>query len=380
MSKIFDNLLSTKSLHSKDPIDQYIFNHSLRYTSEQLELLEDIKNLPEKIQPWLGSTDEAQFFQILIRLMNSKRAIEIGTFTGYTSLTIALALPSDGELITCDITDEYVRQDIWIKAGVRNKINLQIRPALETLHNLLEKYGENSFDFIFIDGDKKNYLQYYELSLQLIHSNGLIVIDNTLWNGRVLNKNDTSIETITIRQINELIKNDNRVDISFLRLAAFNRAKELVSNLNILPSLKECNACERNGLSKNISDSIRFNINSDNYLATDSGSSSDSESDYDDEAMESNEFDSDLINVDEEDKDAAMTQNFDEIKTEKINFTGIRIFDSINPGMKNSYFQVQINNKTKFIHKQTACWLLTDKVSRLSADRLSRVIETNKKD
>ncbi|CAF3814029.1 unnamed protein product [Rotaria sp. Silwood1] len=190
MSKIFDNLLSTKSLHSKDPIDQYIFNHSLRYTSEQLELLEDIKNLP----------------------------VEIGTFTGYTSLTIALALPSDGELITCDITDEYVRQDIWIKAGVRNKINLQIRPALETLHNLLEKYGENSFDFIFIDGDKKNYLQYYELSLQLIHSNGLIAIDNTLWNGRVLNKNDTSIETITIRQINELIKNDNRVDISFLRL------------------------------------------------------------------------------------------------------------------------------------------------------------------
>ncbi|CAF1414720.1 unnamed protein product [Rotaria sp. Silwood1] len=146
----------------------------------------------------------------------------------------------------------------------------------------------------------------------------------------------------------------------------FNRAKELVSNLNILPSLNECNAGELNGLSKNISDSIRFNINSDNYLATDSDSSSDSESDYDDEAMGSNEFDSDLINVDEEDKDAAMTQNFDEIKTEKINFTGMRIFDSINPAMKNSYFQVQINNKTKF--------------SRLTADRLSRVIETNKKD
>ncbi|CAF1397992.1 unnamed protein product, partial [Rotaria sp. Silwood1] len=121
----------------------------------------------------------------------------------------------------------------------------------------------------------------------------------------------------------------------------FNRAKELVSNLNILPSLKEYNACELNGLSKNISDSIRFNINSDNYLATESDSSSDSESDYDDGAMESNEFDSDLINVDEEDKDAAMTQNFDEIKTEKINFTGMRIFNSINPAMKNSYFQVQ---------------------------------------
>ncbi|CAF1614234.1 unnamed protein product [Rotaria sp. Silwood1] len=161
---------------------------------------------------------------------------------------------------------------------------------------------------------------------------------------------------------------------------AFNRAKELDSNLNILPSLKKCNACELNGLSKNIFDSIKFNINSDTYSATDADSSSDSESDYHDETMESNEFNSDLINVDEEDKDAATTQSVDESKTEKINFTGMRIFDSINPAMKNSYFQVQINNKTKFIHKQTACWLLTDKASRLSADRLSRVIETNKKD
>ncbi|CAF1529695.1 unnamed protein product, partial [Rotaria sp. Silwood1] len=120
-------------------------------------------------------------------------------------------------------------------------------------------------------------------------------------------------------------------------LAAFNRAKELVSNLNILPSLKKCNACELNGLSKNIFDSIRFNINSDTYSATDADSSSDSESDYDDETMESNEFNSDLINVDEEDKDAATTQSVDEITTEKINFTGMRIFDSINRiGVKRS--------------------------------------------
>jgi predicted O-methyltransferase YrrM len=144
--------------------------------------------------------------------------VEIGTFTGYTSLAIALALPADGELITCDISDEYVRQDIWVKAGVRNRINLQIRPALETLKDLLEKYGANSFDFIFIDADKENYPQYYELSVQLIRPNGLIAIDNTLWNGRVLNENDTSIETVSIRQTNELVKNDKRVDISFLRL------------------------------------------------------------------------------------------------------------------------------------------------------------------
>jgi predicted O-methyltransferase YrrM len=121
-------------------------------------------------------------------------------------------------LITCDTGDEYIRQDIWIKAGIRDKIDLQIRPAIETLTNLLEKYGPNSFDFIFIDADKENYLQYYELSVQLVRSNGLIAIDNTLWSGRVLDENDTTIETMAIRQINDLIKNDQRVDISFLRL------------------------------------------------------------------------------------------------------------------------------------------------------------------
>ncbi len=100
-------------------------------------------------------------------------------------------------MITCDTSDEYIRQDIWIKAGIRDKIDLQIRPAIETLTNLLEKYGPNSFDFIFIDADKQNYLQYYELSVQLVRSNGLIAIDNTLWSGRVLDENDTTIETIS---------------------------------------------------------------------------------------------------------------------------------------------------------------------------------------
>ncbi|CAF3448418.1 unnamed protein product, partial [Rotaria socialis] len=119
---------------------------------------------------------------------------EIGTFTGYTSLAVALALPCDGELIPCDINDQYVRQDIW------------------------KRFGPHSFDFIFINDDKANYLQYYDLSLQLIHSNGLIAIDNTLWNERLLNENDTSIETIAIRQTNKLVKNDNRADIRFLRL------------------------------------------------------------------------------------------------------------------------------------------------------------------
>ena len=172
----------------------------------------------------------------------------------------------------------------------------------------------------------------------------------------------------------------DKINIENIILAAFNHAKELVSNLGILPSLKKSNACEINGLSKNIFDSIRFKINADNHLTADSDSSSGSESDYDDETMEGTEIDSDQFDIDEEDQDVIMTQSIDGIETDKMNFTGMRIFNSINPALKDSYFQVQINNKPKFIHKQTACWLLTDKASRLSADRLLRVRETKKKD
>ncbi|CAF3441953.1 unnamed protein product [Rotaria socialis] len=166
----------------------------------------------------LGSLDEAQFFQILIRLMNFKRCIEIGTFTGYTSLTIALALPSDGQVITCDIDGQYIRQDLWRKAGVDEKITLRLEPAIQILEKLIEEHGDGSFDFIFIDADKVNYLRCYELSIRLVRSNGLIVIDNTLWHGLVLNQTDKSAVTMAIRQLNDLIRNDQRVDISFLRL------------------------------------------------------------------------------------------------------------------------------------------------------------------
>ncbi|CAM4790803.1 unnamed protein product [Rotaria magnacalcarata] len=182
-----------------DPIDQYIYEHSLHFTTEQLELIEYSKSLPG-LSRMLGSLDEAQFFQVLIRLMNCKRCIEIGTFTGYTSMTIALALPSDGQLITCDIDDQYIRQDLWVKAGVRDKINLRIGPAIETLEKLIEEY------------------EYYNLSMRLLRSNGLIAVDNTLWNGHVVDETDTSAQTVAIRKTNDFIRDDQRVDISFLRL------------------------------------------------------------------------------------------------------------------------------------------------------------------
>ena len=138
--------------------------------------------------------------------------------TGYTTLTIALALPVDGQLIACDITDQYIRQDLWKRAGVQDKITLKLGSAVETLEKLLEENGRESFDFVFIDADKTNYMNYYRLSMELIRPNGLIAIDNTLLHGKVLDPSNTDENALAIRQINDFIRDDQRVDISFLRL------------------------------------------------------------------------------------------------------------------------------------------------------------------
>ncbi|UJR17519.1 hypothetical protein I4U23_004414 [Adineta vaga] len=207
-----------KAQISTDPINRYVVDHSLRLTPEQNELIEYTKSLPSNLAQMLGSLDEAQFFQVIIQLMGCKRCIEVGTFTGYTALTIALSLPSDGQLITCDISDEYIRQDLWKKAGVDKKITLKLGPGVESLKQLLKENGPGSFDFVFIDADKTNYLNYYQLAMELVRSNGLIAIDNTLWDGKVIDESDTSESTVAIRQINDFVRDDQRIDISFLRL------------------------------------------------------------------------------------------------------------------------------------------------------------------
>ena len=133
-------------------------------------------------------------------------------------MTIALALPADGQLIACDVTDQYIRQDLWKRAGVQDKITVKIGPAVETLKTILEENGRESFDFVFIDADKTNYLNYYQLAMELIRPNGLIAVDNTLWDGKVTDQSDTSESTVAIREINDFIRDDPRVDVSFLRL------------------------------------------------------------------------------------------------------------------------------------------------------------------
>jgi predicted O-methyltransferase YrrM len=157
----------------------------------------------------------------LIQLMGAKKALEVGVFTGYSSLCIALALPDDGKLVACDVSEEYtlIARKYWQLAGVAYKVDLQIAPALETLDRLIAKGQTNHFDFAFIDADKSNYSNYYERTLQLVRPGGLIAIDNVLWSGQVADPTVQDNRTNHIRELNQKLHHDDRVSVSLLPIA-----------------------------------------------------------------------------------------------------------------------------------------------------------------
>jgi predicted O-methyltransferase YrrM len=165
--------------------------------------------------------EQAQFMQFLLRLIRAKNVLELGTFTGYSALAMALALPEDGRLITCDVSKEWTdnAHPFWKEAGQEHKIQLRIGQALDTLHQLIDEGFSQQFDFIFIDADKTNYLNYYELALKLVNPKGLIAIDNIFWDGLVIDPEETGPQTREIRKLNEHIKNDQRVEVSVLAIA-----------------------------------------------------------------------------------------------------------------------------------------------------------------
>ena len=154
----------------------------------------------------------------LVRLISAKKAIEVGTFTGYSALAVALALPKNGYLLACDISEEFtsIGKPYWEEAGVSENIDLQIAPAIETLKSKIEDGESNTYDFAFIDADKINYLNYYELCLDLIRPGGVIAIDNVLWGGSVIDSARTDDDTKAIREINDFIVSDKRVNISMI--------------------------------------------------------------------------------------------------------------------------------------------------------------------
>lgn len=208
-----------KHLQITNTLYDYMLDISLREHKTLRALREETAKLPLALMQ--VAPEQAQFLQLMVRLLGARKILEIGTFTGYSALAMALALPEDGQLITCDINTQWtdMAHPYWQKAGVADKIDLRISPALKTLNTLLNEGHQHTFDFIFIDADKTNYVEYYELSLQLIKPRGLIAIDNIFWAGDVINPLDTGAQTREIRKLNAHIKADDRVYTSLLAIA-----------------------------------------------------------------------------------------------------------------------------------------------------------------
>lgn len=195
-------------------IDDRLYDYLLSVSVDEPELLSHLREETLGVE-WSVmqiSPEQGQFMSLLVRMVNAKRALEIGTYTGYSSICIASALPVEGELICCDDSEEWTRvaRKYWKLAGLEDRIKLHVQDASKTLQLLVEK-GAGTFDFIFIDADKQNYEVYYEQSLKLLRKGGLLAVDNTLWSGKVADPENTEPGTRAIRRFNELIKNDNRV-------------------------------------------------------------------------------------------------------------------------------------------------------------------------
>jgi len=199
-----------------EPTYQYLVKTSVRETDVARRLREETQQMP-MAQMQIGP-DQGQFLQLLVQLIRAKKTLEVGVFTGYSALWVAAALPDEGKIVACDVSEEYtaVARRYWKEAGVDHKIDLRLRPALETLDELLAQGGASTFDFAFIDADKSNYDNYYERALQLIRTGGLIAVDNTIWSGRVANPNESDTDTVAIRKLNEKLHRDERVALSML--------------------------------------------------------------------------------------------------------------------------------------------------------------------
>jgi caffeoyl-CoA O-methyltransferase len=208
--------MTKRSISLTDSLYEYLLAVSLREPEVLRRLREETAAYPEarmQIAP-----EQGQFMAMLARLLDARRCIEVGVFTGYSSLVLALALPEDGRIVACDVSEDWTRvaRRYWQAAGVAHKIDLRLAPALETLEGLLATGDANSYDFLFLDADKENYLRYYELALQLLRPGGLIVADNTLWSGRVIDPANNEASTAALRQFNERLHRDERVDLSLL--------------------------------------------------------------------------------------------------------------------------------------------------------------------
>ncbi len=211
--------MANQTLRFDSKLYRYLQSISVRETQILKELRQETANhLMARMQI---APEQGQLMSLLVELMGAKKTLEVGVFTGYSSLVVALALPDDGKVIACDVSEEYtaIARRYWEKAGVSHKIDLRLAPASETLNKLIAEGQSNTFDFAFIDADKSNYDNYYEQVLKLVRPGGLIAIDNVLWGGKVAEQAEQDNRTKKIRALNDKIHNDLRVNISLVPIA-----------------------------------------------------------------------------------------------------------------------------------------------------------------
>ncbi len=208
--------MSRQTLTLSDALYDYLLSVSLREPPLLSRLREETAALPHAVMQI--SPEQGQFMALLAELVGARRVLEVGTFTGYSALVVALALPADGRIITCDVDEAMtaIARRYWAEAGVADKIDLRLGPAVDTLDALLSDGGADTFDFAFVDADKENYDAYYERALALLRQGGLMVIDNVLWSGAVADPNQKDADTNAIRALNAKLHGDQRVSLSLL--------------------------------------------------------------------------------------------------------------------------------------------------------------------
>lgn len=209
--------MSSRTLSLNENIYEYLL-HNIRPESDLMRELREVTHATLRMHVMQVSPEQAAFMAWLCRLMNARKTIEVGTFTGYSALAVAEVLPEDGTVVACDISKEWtdIGREYWARAGVSNKIDLRLGPAGETLDELISQGLQYSFDFAFIDADKSNYDDYYEKCLALLRQGGTIAVDNVLWGGRTADTSITDSDTVALRELNKKISLDHRVFATML--------------------------------------------------------------------------------------------------------------------------------------------------------------------
>lgn len=203
--------MSTSTLGLNAQLAEYLYHASVRDDELLKRLREETQRLP--MGRMQISPEQGQLMGVLVRMLGAQRTLEIGTFTGYSALSVARHLPPHGRVVCCDISEEWtsIARRYWQEAGVADRIDLRLAPALDTLGHLLADGGEGQYDFAFIDADKTGYDAYYEACLRLLRKGGVVAIDNVLWGGAVADMSEQDADTVALRAINQKIHGDSRV-------------------------------------------------------------------------------------------------------------------------------------------------------------------------